>query len=58
MIRDAAALRRAGAEFVTAGGAEVGVALTQAVISLFDITAEDAPNRAEIRRQLYESVVS
>jgi CPA2 family monovalent cation:H+ antiporter-2 len=57
-LREAAALHRAGAEFVTAGEAEVGVALTQAVISLSDITAEGAPNRAEIRRQLYESAIT
>jgi CPA2 family monovalent cation:H+ antiporter-2 len=58
-LREAAALQRAGAEFVTAGEAEVGVALTQAVISLSDITAEGgAPNRAEIRRQLYESAIT
>ncbi len=57
-LRDAGALRRAGAEFVTAGEAEVGVALTQAVIALSDITAENAPKRAEIRRQLYEAVIN
>jgi hypothetical protein len=43
---------------VTAGEAEVGVALTQAVISISDINAKEAPNRAEIRRQLYESVIT
>ena len=58
-LREAAALRRAGAEFVTAGEAEVGVALTQAVISLADVTAGDDPKRrAEIRRQLYESAIT
>jgi CPA2 family monovalent cation:H+ antiporter-2 len=58
-LREAEALRRAGAEFVTAGEAEVGVALTQAVISLADITAGDDPKRrAEIRRQLYNSAIT
>jgi CPA2 family monovalent cation:H+ antiporter-2 len=57
-LRDAEALRRAGAEFVTAGEAEVGVALTEAVISLADITAEHAPQRRDIRRQLYKSALS
>jgi CPA2 family monovalent cation:H+ antiporter-2 len=58
-LREAAALRRAGAEFVTAGEAEVGVALTQAVMSLADITARDDPKRrAEIRRQLYKSAIT
>jgi len=52
-------LRLAGAEFVTAGEAEVGVALTQAVISLADITAGDDPKRrAEVRRQLYKSAIT
>ena len=55
-VRDAVALRRAGAEFVTAGEAEVGVALTEAVGLLTEITTEDGPTRrAEIRRRLYES---
>ncbi|HXT13838.1 MAG TPA: cation:proton antiporter [Candidatus Angelobacter sp.] len=57
-LRDAEALGRAGAEFVTAGEAEVGVALTEAVISLADITAEQAPQRRDIRRQLYKSAIS
>jgi len=57
-LREAAALRRAGAEFVTAGEAEIGVALTEAVISLADVAEKGAPNRAEIHRQLYESVIS
>jgi monovalent cation:H+ antiporter-2, CPA2 family len=57
-LRDATALRRAGAEFVTAGEAEVGVALTEAVISITEITAEEAPKRWEIRRQLYGSDIA
>jgi CPA2 family monovalent cation:H+ antiporter-2 len=56
-LRDAAGLRHAGAHFVASGEAEVGVALTEAVFSLGDITDDDAPKRSiETRRQLYESV--
>lgn len=58
-LRQVAALRRAGADFVAAGEAEVGVALTGAVISLGDKTADDArERRAEIRRQLYDSIIT
>lgn len=54
-LRDATALRNAGADFVAAGEAEVGAALTEAVISDGDMKREGAPNRrAAIRRQLYE----
>jgi monovalent cation:H+ antiporter-2, CPA2 family len=55
-LRDAAALRDAGAHFVAAGEAEVGVVLTDAVISPGDSEGEGAlTRRAAIRRQLYES---
>jgi monovalent cation:H+ antiporter-2, CPA2 family len=55
-LRDAAALRAAGADFVAAGEAEVGVVLTDAVVSPGDSEGEDAlSRRAAIRRQLYES---
>ena len=55
-LRQATALRRAGADFVVAGEAEVGVALTEAVISLGDKTVDDtSEHQAQIRRQLYES---
>ena len=55
-LRDAAALRDAGADFVAAGEAEVGVVLTDAVVSPGDSEGEDAlRRRAAIRRQLYES---
>lgn len=57
-LREAAALRRAGADFVAAGEAEVGVALTDAVISIGERDGEDTPERrAAIRRELYESVI-
>jgi len=58
-LRDAAALRAAGADFVAAGEAEVGVALTDAVVSPGDSNGEDAlSRRSAIRRQLYESVIT
>ena len=58
-LRQAAALRRAGADFVVAGEAEIGVALTEAVISLSEKTEDDAvKRRAQTRRQLYESVIT
>jgi len=58
-LRQAAALRRAGADFVVAGEAEIGVALTEAVISLSEKTEDDAvKRRAQTRRKLYESVIS
>lgn len=57
-LRDAPALRNAGADFVAAGEAEVGVVLTDAVISPGDSKGEGALSRREaIRRQLYESVM-
>jgi len=56
-LRDAAALRRAGAAVVAAGEAEVGVALSEVV------TADDqmacviaADHREEVRRSLYEAL--
>ncbi|HEX5219053.1 MAG TPA: cation:proton antiporter [Verrucomicrobiae bacterium] len=59
-LRQVADLRRAGAHFVVAGEAEVGVALTEAVISLSERTRdEDAvQRRARTRRQLYESAIN
>jgi len=46
-------LRRAGADFVVAGEAEIGVALTEAVISLSENTKDDAvKRRAQTRRHL------
>ena len=57
-LREVAALRRAGADFVAAGEAEVGVALTEAVISLDAKTADDAQRLGQIRRQLYDSVIT
>jgi monovalent cation:H+ antiporter-2, CPA2 family len=55
-LRNAASLRDAGADFVAAGEAEVGVVLTDAVISPGDSEGEGAlRRRAAIRRQLYES---
>lgn len=58
-LRQAAALHRAGADFVVAGEAEIGVALTEAVISLGENTEDDAvKRRAQTRRKLYESVTS
>ena len=58
-LREAAALRTAGADFVASGEAEVGVAMTEAVISLREEKGHDTKaERAAIRRQLYESVMS
>ena len=58
-LRQAPALQRAGADFIVAGEAEVGVALTEAVISLSGRSVGDAAERREqIRRQLYESVIT
>jgi CPA2 family monovalent cation:H+ antiporter-2 len=58
-LRDATALRDAGADFVAAGEAEVGVVLTDAVISPGDSEGEGAlGRRAAIRRQLYESAMT
>jgi CPA2 family monovalent cation:H+ antiporter-2 len=56
-LRESAALRRAGADFVAAGEAEVGVAMTEAVISLRQAQAH-SPGADAIRRQLYESVMA
>jgi CPA2 family monovalent cation:H+ antiporter-2 len=57
-LRQAAALRHAGADFVVSGEAEVGVALTEAVVSIGQKTVDDAAaRRTQIRRQLYESVM-
>ena len=58
-LRDAMALTNAGADFVAAGEAEVGVVLTDAVISPGDSEGEGAlGRRAAIRRQLYESAMT
>ena len=58
-LRETAILRTAGADFVAAGEAEVGVALTEAVDSLGENTLTESPTRrATIRRQLYDSVAS
>ena len=58
-LRQADALRRAGADFVVAGEAEIGVALTEAVISLGEKTEDDAvKRRAQTRRKLYASVIN
>jgi CPA2 family monovalent cation:H+ antiporter-2 len=55
-LREAAALRKAGADFVAAGEAEIGVAMTDAVISLRAAKDhESEPDRSTIRRQLYQS---
>ncbi len=53
-LRDTAALRRAGADFVAAGEAEVGVALAEAVTAgdTLDPVAA-AAQRQEFRRRLY-----
>lgn len=53
-LRDAGALRRAGADVVAAGEAEVGVALAEAVAAV-DMTGpgEAAEGRAEVRSRLY-----
>ncbi|MDB6032240.1 MAG: sodium/hydrogen exchanger [Verrucomicrobiales bacterium] len=57
-LRQAAALSLAGADFVVSGEAEVGVTLTEAVISLGHKTVDDAAaRRTQIRRQLYDSVI-
>jgi CPA2 family monovalent cation:H+ antiporter-2 len=54
-LRDAGRLRKAGAVFVAAGEAEVGVALTDAVLSLGEKRKDEdaAIRRAAIRSQLY-----
>lgn len=54
-LRDASALRRAGANVVAAGEAEVGVALAEAVLDFDPLNfAEAAANRDAIRRKLYD----
>jgi CPA2 family monovalent cation:H+ antiporter-2 len=58
-LRETAILRNAGADFVAAGEAEVGVALAEAVNSLGENLVTDGSNRrAIIRSQLYDSVPS
>jgi CPA2 family monovalent cation:H+ antiporter-2 len=53
-LRDAAVLKRAGADVVAAGEAEVGVALAEAVTSDDGLNAGDAAvERAAIRNRLY-----
>ena len=55
-LRDAPALRRAGAAIVIAGEAEVGVALAEAVSADDQIPcAEASENRETIRRSLFEA---
>jgi CPA2 family monovalent cation:H+ antiporter-2 len=54
-LRDAAALRRAGADVVAAGEAEVGVALAEAVTAGDGLDHGPAAEKREaIRRRLYE----
>ncbi|NWF74444.1 MAG: cation:proton antiporter [Nitrospirae bacterium] len=55
-LRDAPALRRAGAAVVAAGEAEVGVALAEAVTAADQMACGNAvEHREAIRRSLYES---
>ena len=55
-LRDAAALRRAGAAVVAAGEAEVGVALAEAVTAGDDLDAQAAfAQRSAFRARLYDS---
>ena len=55
-LRDASALRDAGAEVVAAGEAEVGVALAEAVTAIDQmVCGEAADQREAIRRSLYET---
>jgi len=58
-LRDAAALKRAGAMVVAAGEAEVGVALVEAMTAdlVTDLGAK-AEQRASVRAKLYEEVQS
>ncbi len=54
-LRDAPALRRAGATIVAAGEAEVGVAFVEAVTAADQINCSEAADRREaIRRRLYD----
>ena len=58
-LRDASALRDAGAEVVAAGEAEVGVALAEAVTAIDQmVCGEAADQREAIRRSLYETARS
>jgi CPA2 family monovalent cation:H+ antiporter-2 len=58
-LREAVALRKAGADFVAAGEAEIGVAMTEAVISLREREGHDSEaHRSTIRTQLYDSVLN
>ncbi len=55
-LRDAAALKRAGANFVAAGEAEVGVALVEAVTASENIDHRAAvEQRDAVRRRLYDT---
>ena len=54
-LREAPALRQAGAAMVAAGEAEVGVALAEVVTAADQMTCGDAAeHREEVRRHLYE----
>ncbi len=58
-LRDAPALRRAGANIVAVGEAEVGVALAEVVTAADQMASgEAADNREAIRRSLYETPAS
>ncbi|TAN37985.1 MAG: sodium:proton exchanger [Verrucomicrobia bacterium] len=58
-LRDAPALRRAGATIVAVGEAEVGVALAEVVTAADQMASGDAAeNREAIRRSLYETPLS
>jgi CPA2 family monovalent cation:H+ antiporter-2 len=55
-LRDAAALKGAGANVVAAGEAEVGVALVEAVTASDNVDSRTAMGQRDaVRRQLYES---
>ena len=57
-LREAAAFRAAGAEFVASGEAEVGVAMTEAVMTMRQGEGKEKHGqRSVVRRQLYESVL-
>jgi CPA2 family monovalent cation:H+ antiporter-2 len=54
-LREAPALRQAGANLVAAGEAEVGVALAEAVIAEDEMACGDAAEHRDlVRRSLYE----
>lgn len=53
-LRDAPALRNAGATIVAVGEAEVGVALAEVVTTADQMTRDAADNRESIRCRLYE----